>query len=495
MGKKLYITTAIPYVNGTPHIGNALDYLLADIWTRYQKQNGKEVRFQVGTDEHGNKIAAKATEAGLEPQAFTDKMYVNFENLMKKMGADYTDFVRTTDIHHKAAVQYIWQKLEPYIYKGKYEGWYCVGHEAFFTDKEVEATGGVCPDHQKPYERVSEENYYLKASVFSDQIREAITTGRMRIVPEFRKNEFLELIKDGLPDVSISRPKKTLTWGVPIPGDPEQVMYVWLDALSNYLTVIGYPDNQEWKEYWPADIQVVGKDILRFHAGIWPAMLLGLDLPLPKKLLVHGFVNVGGAKMSKSVGNVVDPNGIIDTYGVDVFRYYFSRHIPTLDDGDFTWEKFENAYNNELGNDLGNLVSRVASMITRYQSGVIGEAPVGEHDMGPYREAMEQLHFNRAVDEVWVMVRSLNQYLESVKPWEIAKKREDPDVEQHLAEVLGHAVNTLLQISDLLRPFMPGVAETIHKTFSTGIVVPIEAVGGMFPKIYLHTSDPRTPKA
>ncbi|HET6746979.1 MAG TPA: methionine--tRNA ligase [Candidatus Saccharimonadales bacterium] len=494
MGKKLYITTAIPYVNGTPHIGNALDYLLGDIWTRYQKQNGKEVRFQVGTDEHGNKIAAKAAESGLDPQAFTDKMYINFENLMKKMGAEYTDFIRTTDIHHKAAVQYIWQKLQPYIYKGKYEGWYCIGHEAFFTDKEVEATGGVCPDHQKPYERVSEENYYLKASAFSDQIREAITTGRMQIVPDFRKNEFLELIKDGLPDVSISRPKKTLTWGVPVPDDPEQIMYVWLDALSNYITVIGYPDKQEWKDYWPADVQVVGKDILRFHAGIWPAMLLGLDLPLPKKLLVHGFVNVGGAKMSKSVGNVVDPNEIIDTYGVDVFRYYFSRHIPTLDDGDFTWEKLENAYNNELGNDLGNLVSRVASMVTRYQSGVIGEAPTGEHDMGPYRQAMEQLHFNRAVDEVWVMVRSLNQYLESVKPWEIAKKREDPEAEQHLTEVLGHAVNTLLQISDLLRPFMPTVAETIHKTFDSGVIVPIEAEGGLFPKIYNHTENPRAPK-
>src|ERR671932_702702 len=219
MGKKLYITTAIPYVNAVPHIGNALDYLLADIWTRYQKQNGRDVRFQVGTDEHGNKIAAKASEAGIEPQAFTDKMYVNFEALMKKMGAEYTDFIRTTDVHHKAAVQYIWQKLQPHIYKGKYEGWYCVGHEAFFTDKEVEATGGVCPDHQKPYERISEENYYLKTSAFTDQIREALATGRMQIVPEFRKNEFLQLIKDGLPDVSISRPKKTLTWGVPVPGD------------------------------------------------------------------------------------------------------------------------------------------------------------------------------------------------------------------------------------------------------------------------------------
>lgn len=494
MGKKLYITTAIPYVNAAPHIGNALDYLLADIWARYQKQNGHDVRFQVGTDEHGNKIAAKAAEAGLDPKAFTDKMYGNFEALMKKIGAEYTDFIRTTDMHHQAAVQYIWQKLAPHIYKGKYEGWYCIGHEAFFTDKEVEATGGVCPDHQKPYERVSEENYYLRMSDFADQIREAIETGRMQIVPEFRKKEFLELMKAGTPDVSISRPKKSLSWGVPVPGDPGQIMYVWLDALSNYITVLGYPDKQEWKDYWPADIQVVGKDILRFHAGIWPAMLLGLDLPLPKKLLVHGFVNVGGTKMSKSIGNVVDPNEIINDYGVDVFRYYFARHIPTLDDGDFTWEKFENAYNTELGNDLGNLVSRVASMVSRYQSGVLGDidAPQGEHDMGPYHDAMKQLQFNRALDEVWVMVRSLNQYIENVKPWEIAKKREaEPDAEPHLAEILGHASSTLLQISDLLRPFMPNTAEIIHKTFSSGVIAPIEGEGGMFPKIYKHTPNPR----
>ena len=268
------------------------------------------------------------------------------------MNVGYTDFIRTTDGHHKGAVQYIWQQLKPYVYKGTYQGWYCVGHEAFFTDKEVEATGGVCPDHQTPYEQVAEENYYLKTSEFSAQIREAIEKNKMQIVPEFRKQEFLNLIKDGLPDVSISRPKKSLTWGVPVPDDPEQIMYVWVDALSNYLTVLGYPDKPEWRDYWPADVQVVGKDILRFHAGIWPAMLLAIGVSLPKKLLVHGFVNVGGAKMSKTVGNVVDPNEIIDQYGVDAFRYYFSRHIPTLDDGDFTWEKFETAYNNELANDL-----------------------------------------------------------------------------------------------------------------------------------------------
>lgn len=491
MGKNLYITTAIPYVNGTPHIGNALDYLIADVWTRYQKQNGKTVRFQVGTDEHGNKIAIKAKEAGLAPQEYTDKMYGNFENLMKKLGADYTDFIRTTDGHHRGAVQYIWQQLKPHIYKDKYEGWYCVGHEAFFTEKEVTETNGVCPDHQTPYEKVSEENYFLRCSDFTAEIVEAIEKDRLKIVPEFRKKEFLGLIKNGLPDVSISRPKKSLSWGIEVPDDSEQVMYVWLDALSNYITVLGYPDNEAWKDYWPADVQVVGKDIVRFHAGIWPAMLLGLGLSLPRTLLVHGFVNVGGAKMSKTVGNVVDPNEIIDQYGVDAFRYYFTRYVPTLDDGDFTWERFENAYNSELANDLGNLVSRVASMITRYQAGVIGDTPLGEHDMGPYRDAMAALEFNRALDEVWLMVRSLNQYIDEVKPWEVANRRDkDADAEGHLSEILTHCVGTLLQIADLLVPFLPTTADKIHKTFETGVVVPFDGV--LFQKIYLHTPAPTT---
>ncbi len=493
MGKNLYITTAIPYVNAKPHIGNALDYLLADVWSRYQKQNGKTVRFQVGTDEHGNKIAAKAAENGLDPKAYTDQTYVNFQALMQKVGAEYTDFIRTTDPHHEAAVQWIWQKLQPYIYKGSYEGWYCTGHEAFFTDKEVEATNGVCPDHQKPYERISEENYYLKTSAFTDRIREAIEKHKMRIVPEFRKKEFLELMKDGLKDVSISRPRKTLSWGVPVPNDPDQVMYVWIDALANYITVLGYPDREGWQDFWPADVQVIGKDILRFHAGIWPAMLLGLELPLPKKLLVHGFINVGGAKMSKSVGNVVDPNEIIDTYGVDAFRYFFSRHIPTQDDGDFTWEKFEGAYNSELGNDLGNVVQRIASMIVRYQAGVIGEAPQSEHDMQLYRAAMDSLEFDKALDQIWLMIRGLNQYIDTVKPWEIAKTKDtDPEAAEHLSEVLATGVGTLMQVADLLVPFMPSTAKIIHDTFGTGVVSAPPSV--MFPKIYKHTPDPHGPK-
>ena len=448
MGKILYVTTAIPYVNGKPHIGNALDYLLADIWARYQRMNGHEVVFQVGTDEHGNKIAAKASELGLHPQDYTDSMYGNFEELMKKVGATYSHFVRTTDEYHVAAVQYIWQQLQPYIYKGTYEGWYCQGCESFVTDKEATANNGVCPDHNTPYQRLSEENYYLRTSEFTSRIRQAIETGKMKIVPEFRKREFLEMLKDGIPDVSISRPKRNLSWGVPVPGDPDQVMYVWLDALSNYITVIGYPTNPQWREVWPADVQVIGKDILRFHAGIWPAMLLGLGLDLPRVLLVHGHVNVGGTKMSKSLGNV------------------------------------------ELGNDFGNLVQRVASMITRYQAGVIGDITHrGEHDMQPYRQAMAELSFDRALDEVWVMIRSLNKYLENVKPWEIARDRDtNPDASAHLSEVLAYSAGMLLQIADLLAPVMPSTSEAIHKLFGSGVVQPAQP---LFPKRYIHTPDPR----
>lgn len=486
---KLYVTTAIPYVNGAPHIGHALDYLLADIWTRYQKQNGSEVRYQVGTDEHGNKIAAKAASLNMTPKEFTDKMYVNFENLMKKVGASYTDFIRTTDPHHEGAIQYIWQQLTPYIYKGKYDGWYCIGCEAFVSDKEAAENNGICPDHNQPYQRLSEENYYLKTSTFSDQIKAAINDGTMQIVPEFRKKEFLELIKDGLQDVSISRPRKNLSWGVAVPGDDTQVMYVWLDALANYITVLGYPDKDGWQEYWPPTLQVIGKDIMRFHAGIWPAMLLGLGLQLPQKLLVHGFVNVGGVKQSKSLGNGVDPNEVIDGYGVDAFRYFFSRHVPTLEDGDFTWEKFENAYNNELGNDLGNLIQRVASMLTKYQAGVIGEAPQAEHDMSAYHQAMQTLEFNKAIDEVWNMVRSLNQYIDSVKPWEVAKGiGKDPEAEPHLSEILAHCAGALIQIGDLLVPFLPNTAAAIHQIFESGVVRMPETV--LFPKIYLHTESP-----
>ena len=491
-----YITTAIPYVNGLPHIGHAMDYMLADVWARYAQQNGREVRFQTGVDEHGNKIAAKAAENNLTPQAYVDQLYENFKKMIAELNISSTDFIRTTDAHHCEAVQYIWRQLATggYIYKGSYEGWYCQGCEAFVTDTEAAENNGVCPDHKTPYQRLSEENYYFKTSAFSDKIREAIESGRMKIVPEFRKKEFLALIGNGLQDVSVSRPRKNLSWGVAVPDDDSQVMYVWLDALSNYITVIGYPDRtEEWQSFWPADVQVVGKDILRFHAGIWPAMLMALDLPLPKVLLVHGFINVNGAKMSKSLGNGVGPSDIVPHYGVDAFRYYFLRHVPTQEDGDFTWEKFEAAYNGELGNDLGNLVQRVAKMVLSYQAGVIGDAPQAEHDMGPYRTAMESFNFDRALAEVWQTIRSLNQYIERVQPWQVAKKRDkDPEAEAHLSEILAYACGTLLQVADMLTPFLPQTADNIRGLFASGVVP--QELAPLFPRVYIHTPDPRGAK-
>ncbi|MCL2444964.1 methionine--tRNA ligase [Candidatus Saccharibacteria bacterium] len=496
MGKKLYIATAIPYVNGKPHIGHVLDFLLADIWVRHQKQNGGEVRFQVGTDEHGNKIAAKAQEAGMTPQEFADQNCRYFKELLSAMKVNYTDFIRTTDPKHKARAQYIWRQLKPYIYQGSYEGWYCEGCEGFVTDKEAASNEMVCPDHKAKYQKISEENYYLKVSEFADQIKEAIESDRMKILPEFRKKEFLALMEKGMPDVSVSRPKKSLSWGIPVPDDDSQVMYVWMDALSNYVTVLGYPDDQEWADYWPADVQVIGKDILRFHAGIWPAMLLGMGLELPKVLLTHGHITVGGDKMSKTVGNVVDPMEVIDKYGLDAFRYYLSRHVTTNADGDFSWEKFENAYNNELVNDLGNLVQRTAGMINKYMSGVIGEIQQPEHDMYKFREAMREMNFSEAMDIIWSLIAGANGFIERVKPWKIAKaaaEGTDPEPQAHLEEVLGHVVGTIMQATEMLRPFLPDAAERISGIFGEGVVKLSD--DGVFQKVYIHTADPSMVRA
>lgn len=485
--KKFYITTAIPYVNAAPHIGHGLDFTLADVLARYQKQQGYDVFFETGADEHGTKIFQKAKENGQEPQEYVDSIVPLWQDFLKKLHIESNGFIRTTSPQHEKTAQLIWTQLKDYIYKGTYEGWYCVGCESFVTPQQAAANNGVCPDHKTPYQKLSEENYYFKLSAFGDQIKQSLTAGEFKVVPAFRQQEILNLIDEGLRDLSISRPKQQLTWGIPVPGDDDQVMYVWFEAVMNYLSVLGYPDADAYKKYWPADVWVGGKDILRFHAAIFPAMLIALDLPLPKVLLVHGHVLSSGAKMSKTVGNVVAPLEIIGTYGVDAFRYYFLRHVPTIEDGDFTWDKFENAYNNELGNELGNLVQRVAAMINRYQHGVIGDLPRPEHDAMPYHQEVAKLRLDRALDAIWAMIRNLNSYLEEVKPWEIAKK---PEETEHLQEVLAYAAGGLQQIAELLWPFLPSTSETITQIFEGGTVKPYQGV--LFPKIYQHTQDPRT---
>lgn len=477
---KYYVCTAIPYVNAEPHIGTALDLLAGDVLARRARQQGNDVIYSTGTDEHGGKIAEKAAEAKLTPLQFADKTSRRFAELTKLLGISNDRFIRTTSEGHVQRAQLIWKALKKDIYKGKYSGWYCTGDEAFFTETEVKANKGVCPNHNRPYEKIEEENYFFKLSAYADKVREAIASNAYQIVPEGRKNEILSLIDAGLEDISISRPKDKIAWGIPVPGDAHQVMYVWFEALMNYITVLGYPEHADFKAYWPANVQVIGKDIIRFHAAIWPAMLLALGLPLPRQLYVHGFITVDGKKMSKTLGNVIHPKDIIDKYGLDAFRYYFLRHIPSYEDGDFSWERFEAAYNNELANELGNAVQRTAAMITKYQKGVIGEVPPAEHDTAGYEAALAVCRFDRALDEVWEQVRGLNQYIDEEKPWELASpKKGEPDTD-HLREVLAYQVSALMEIADLLEPFLPTTAAKIRDVFAAGTVKPIADT--LFPK-------------
>lgn len=468
---KVYITTAIPYVNGAPHIGHAMDYCLADVFSRYNSLIGNEVRLQAGTDEHGGKIYQKATDLGMPVEQYVDENAKKFQDFIKLLGVKYTDFVRTTDADHERRCQEIWKRLSSHIYKAKYEGWYCTGCERFITDKEYEENHGVCPDHQRSYEKLAEENYYFRIADFKSQIREAIESGKMVILPEFRKKEMLKLL-DESPDVSISRPREQLTWGVPVPDDDSQVMYVWIDALSNYITVLGYPDISI-NDWWPAKAQFVGKDILRFHAIIWPAMLLGLGLPLPRNLVSHGMILANGQKMAKSIGNVVDPIEVLNRYGLDAFRYFFLRHIDTFADSDFTWEKYDNAYNNELANDLGNLVQRLATLAQK-NSFVLGE--VGKFELpAEYKELMDNFEFAKAFDWVWGILQGLNRRIDDEKPWMLAKAGET----EKLNECLRSLILELLLANHLLSPFLPVASEKISAIFADPIVPPETP---LFPK-------------
>ena len=467
--EKSYITTAIPYVNGNPHLGHAMDYLLADVLRRYMMLQGKTVRLQAGTDEHGSKIFKKAAEQGIPIQDYVDQNSKSFQDFIHSLDVEYTDFVRTTDADHMRRCQAIWEKLSNHIYKDKYEGWYCEGCEGFVTDKEYDENEGICPDHKKPYTKLSEENYYLRIADFKDQIREAIEKDEMKITPAFRKKEFLNLLKD-MPDVSISRPKEQVEWGIPVPGDDSQVMYVWIDALSNYITILGYPE-QDISGSWPANTQIVGKDILRFHAGIWPAMLMGLGLPLPKNLLAHGFITVNGEKMSKSIGNVIAPGEILEKHGLIPFRYYFLRHASTTDDADFTWDKYEASYN-ELANDLGNLVQRLATLCKKNEvAGVKGELK----DNADFDARTSKYEFNFAFDVLWDEIQNLNKRIDEEKPWALAKT--EPDKAK---EVLKSLIQDLSNTNLRLAIFLPETAAKIAEIFEAEHIAPPETP--LFPK-------------
>ena len=471
---KRYITTAIPYVNGAPHIGHAMDYCLADVCARYYLACGDEVRFQVGTDEHGNKIFQKAKELNIPVQEYVDKNAEKFKKFIEKLNISYTDFVRTTNETHEERVKKIWEKLSDHIYKAEYEGWYCTGCERYITEKEYKENDGVCPDHQKPYEKLMEENYYYRVADFKEQIRKAIESDKMLILPDFRKKEILRLLEE-TPDVSISRPTSQLTWGVAVPGDDTQVMYVWMDALANYITVLGYPD-EDISAWWPATAQFVGKDILRFHAILWPAMLLGLGLPLPKVLISHGMVLSNGQKMSKSIGNVVEPIEVIDKYGLEAFRYYFLRHVDTFADSDFTWDKYSEAYNNELANDLGNLVQRLATLAQKNSIMIDGGVCSGLGFSDEYRDLMNEYKFAKAFDLIWEKVQSLNKRIDDEKPWSLAKNGET----EKLEDCMKSLICDLLKANYELMPFLPQTSERIVRIFGEGGIKTPETP--LFPK-------------
>lgn len=471
-----FVTTSIPYVNGDPHIGFGMELIQADVLARYARQQGKPVIFSTGSDEHGGKIEEKAKELGKDPVVFAGEMSQKFKDLTKTLRISNDRFIRTTDKGHEQRAGLIWKALEKDIYKSSYEGLYCTGCEAFVTEATAKENNGICPNHNKPYEKIKEENYFFKLSKYNDQILKSIEDGSFRVIPASKKHEVLNVIKDGLEDISVSRSKEKIGWGIPVPGDETQVMYVWFEALMNYLTVLGYPEHEDFEKFWPANVQVIGKDILRFHAAILPGMLLALELPLPKTLFVHGFISgEGGQKMSKSLGNVVAPADILEKYDADVLRYYFLRHIPSYGDGDFSWQKLFDTYNTELANELGNVVQRTSAMINKYQEGIIGTVPPAEHDIAEFERYMEDCRFDKALEEVWEQVRGLNKYIDEEKPWEIAKSDSE-----HLREVLAYQVSAILQIADLLTPFMPETAAKIQSIFREGVIRPIE--GTLFPR-------------
>ncbi|MFA6027764.1 MAG: methionine--tRNA ligase [Patescibacteria group bacterium] len=478
MKKKYFITTAIPYVNARPHIGFALEIIQADVLARYHRIIGDDVRFLTGTDENSLKNVQAAEKEGISPQELCDKNAENFKYLKEVLNLSFDDFIRTTDKKHIAGAQKLWQACKKEdIYKKKYSGYYCVGCESFYMKKDL--VDGLCPEHKTKPEVVKEENYFFKLSLYQNKLKRLIESGELDIVPKERKHEVLSFIEQGLQDFSISRSaKRAKGWGIPVPGDEKQIMYVWFDALSNYITALDYAGDQKlFKKYWPADVHAIGKGIIRFHAVYWPAMLLSAGLPLPKRIFVHGYVNVGGEKMSKSIGNVVDPVEMVEDYGTDALRYYLLREIPPTGDGDFKIEHFVQRYNADLANDLGNLVSRVANMVDRFFHGNLPEVEVEtDYDLERINLLISQFRFNEALEHIYKIVKSANQCVEEEKPWELfAVKNIDK-----LAKVLTKLVVTIKDIALILEPFMPETSQEISEHFNKKKISKIDP---LFPRI------------
>jgi methionyl-tRNA synthetase len=434
---------------------------LADVLARSHKLADEKVYFLAGSDENTQKMVDAATKAGIEPLVFLDDIVQNFMKLYVSLDISYNQFVRTTDTKiHWPGAQALWKKLDVAgdLYKKEYTGLYCVGHEAFITEKDL--VDGKCPDHGTVPEHLSEENYFFRLSKYADVIHQKIENDELRIVPQSRKKEILTFIESGLEDISFSRPRKA-SWpeglGIPVPGDSSQVMYVWCDALANYITALGFGrDDALYKEFWPADVHIIGKDILRFHAAIWPAMLLSAGLPLPKSIFVHGFITSGGKKMSKTLGNVIDPEELIETYGTDTVRYFLLRHISPFEDGDITREGFKDAYTAHLTNGLGNLVARVMKLAETHLSEPVfyGEIPFPQE----YANALQSFEFNRAMDMIWARITALDERITNEEPFKVVKE----DAEKGRAMIRELTIE-LYQIALILNPFMPKTSELIKE--------------------------------
>lgn len=467
MKQTFYVTTPIYYVNDVPHIGHAYTTVAADVLARYKRLSGYDCFFLTGTDEHGQKVEKAAEAAGQTPLALADRVVERYKALWETLRISADDFIRTTQERHYKAVaalyQRVWAKGD--IYLGDYEDWYCTPCETFWTESQL-VDGNKCPECGRPVEKLKEKSYFFRMSKYQDPLLRYLEANPGFIQPASRYNEILSFVKGGLRDLSISR--TTFTWGIPVPNDPSHVIYVWFDALTNYITAAGFPvDEKRFQRYWPADCHIIGKDILRFHAVYWPCFLMSADLLLPKKVFAHGWWTVEGQKMSKSIGNVVDPAQLVKEYGVDPIRYFLLREVPFGADGDFSRAALVNRINSDLANDLGNLFSRALSMVVKYLDGVIpapsdlqavdkGLQEVSAKVLPQLAKQMDDLAFNKALDSIWEIVNAGNKYIDETAPWALAKAEKD---QPRLGTVLYQALEVLRICALLIAAFMPTTAE------------------------------------